>query len=393
MRTRGARRPLLQPRCQGVRRGFLRAALAAVGLIFILQQGPNCWGGIRSAIAATVARGHLAFLPGVPGLQPEPAVEVAAHLGSVSTSLTTPISTYAVDASSEVLATVTSSAAVPELLFSGFAPAVFGCFALLMSAVQLLNTSSEEGSSSEGSRWNLRTAVIFLVWACLIFYSFTFAPGMNDEGKLFDKTLIETILAAPYDGKVSPFFVAVFNSLGIWPAVYAATLLPGSRNQSPVPALPFLGGSFFLGAFALSPYLALREYRGMGRAERRSNLDFITKNILESSLNGLLLLAGGIYLWLYGFGNGDISSASPAAASAAWESMQPLFRSSMLVHVSCIDFCVLWGFFGPVLLEDGRRRGRFVEWTGDDKLLFALCWALPVLGPAIWLTVRPQLEE
>ena len=29
--------------------------------------------------------------------------------------------------------------------------------------------------------------------------------------------------------------------------------------------------------------------------------------------------------------------------------MQPLFQTQALVHVSCVDFCVLWGFFAPVL--------------------------------------------
>ena len=42
---------------------------------------------------------------------------------------------------------------------------------------------------------------------------------------------------------------------------YAATLLPGSKDQKPVPELPFLGASLALGMFALSPYLALRERR------------------------------------------------------------------------------------------------------------------------------------
>jgi len=279
----------------------------------------------------------------------------------------------------------------------------FGSLALVASSAQLWNAANSPGPIAAASggyasffgkdRWQGRTIGIFFVWASLIFYSFTFAPGMDVAGQLADQGLIEKILSTPFDGTTSPLFVAVFNSLGIWPAIYAATLLPGSREQSPVPPLPFVGGSFFLGAFALAPYLALRQYRGEPGAERRSNLDFITKNILESPLNGVLLAAGAIYLALFGFGNGDMVGVSVASAAAAWEGMQPLFRSQMLVHVSCVDFCVLWGLFGPVLLEDGRRRGRFMDWTVQDKLFFALCWAVPVLGPTLWLTVRPALEE
>lgn len=42
--------------------------------------------------------------------------------------------------------------------------------------------------------------------------------------------------------------------------LYAATLLPGDKDQKPSP-LPFLGASLAIGAFALLPYLAIRKYR------------------------------------------------------------------------------------------------------------------------------------
>eukprot|EP00435_Cladocopium_sp_Y103_P054832 s440_g18.t1 len=58
---------------------------------------------------------------------------------------------------------------------------------------------------------------------------------------------------------------------------------------------------------------------------------------------------------------------------------------------------VLWMFFGPVLLEDGRRRGVFVgkpdEWEAREKAQFALCAALPVFGGVAWLLSRPPLPE
>jgi hypothetical protein len=45
-----------------------------------------------------------------------------------------------------------------------------------------------------------------------------------------------------------------------WPR-YAATLLPGAKDQRPLPAVPFIVASLAAGMFALSPYLALRERR------------------------------------------------------------------------------------------------------------------------------------
>lgn len=41
------------------------------------------------------------------------------------------------------------------------------------------------------------------------------------------------------------------------PAIYAALLIPGARSENKIPAWPFVSASFFLGAFALVPYMAL----------------------------------------------------------------------------------------------------------------------------------------
>ncbi|CAK0794228.1 unnamed protein product [Prorocentrum cordatum] len=202
------------------------------------------------------------------------------------------------------------------------------------------------------------------------------------------------VINTPFEAsQVPPLFAGIFNSLGIWPLLYAAVLLPGAAGQSTIPAAPFCAGSFFLGAFALSPYLALREYRGKPGDHRRKR-DWPTRNVLESRWNAVLALAGTAYLALYALGNGTIGAVAP---EAAWAGFLPLFTQSLTAHVSSVDFMVLWMFFPPVLLEDGRRRGRFAgppgEWASAEKALFAFCAAVPVVGGGVWLLLRPELAQ
>ena len=47
-----------------------------------------------------------------------------------------------------------------------------------------------------------------------------------------DIDLIKELFASDGINTVNPIFFAIFNSLGVLPAIYAALLLPGSRDQS-----------------------------------------------------------------------------------------------------------------------------------------------------------------
>ncbi|CAE7263674.1 kptA, partial [Symbiodinium necroappetens] len=236
--------------------------------------------------------------------------------------------------------------------------------AFLGSAAQLqrgLGTQSPS-EASDGffgpKRWRIRSLAIAGTWMALLAYSVLLAPGKSPDERVADQALIQQIFSTPFDGSVNPLFCCIFNMLGIWPMIYAATLLPGADRQSPAPALPFVAGSFFLGAFALSPYLALRENRSV--AGQSGEIDWATANILENRLTALVLLAFAAYLALFAVGNGVIGGFSP---SEAFSGFMPVFGSSLTAHVSSLDFMVLWMLFGPVLLEDGRRRGN-VKWPG-----------------------------
>jgi len=105
---------------------------------------------------------------------------------------------------------------------------------------------------------NTKRIVYAILWLGLISYTFLLSPGGSPEAAAKDTDLILRILSTPFDGAVSPLFVTVFNALGILPAIYASLLLVGGKNQK-LPAFPFVFSSFFLGFFAIGPYLFLRE--------------------------------------------------------------------------------------------------------------------------------------
>ena len=66
----------------------------------------------------------------------------------------------------------------------------------------------------------------------------------------FDADLIAGLSSAPFSGATNPIFEALFNSLGVVPAVYSALLLPGGKDQPRLkPNVP-VAASFALGFFA-----------------------------------------------------------------------------------------------------------------------------------------------
>ena len=72
-----------------------------------------------------------------------------------------------------------------------------------------------------------------------------------------------------------------------------------------------------------------------------------------------------------------------------------LFATSKLVHVSTIDLAVLSTFAFEPIREDMARRGWWDEGSPTDaqrNRLLAFC-AVPVLGPSLYVALRPPLQE
>jgi len=93
----------------------------------------------------------------------------------------------------------------------------------------------------------------WLLWLGFITYAFIFAP----PDRVDTITLITNLSTGKLEG-INPLIVALFNIMGIWPMIYSCVLFSDGRGQK-IPAWVFALLSFAVGAFALLPYLALRQ--------------------------------------------------------------------------------------------------------------------------------------
>lgn len=168
--------------------------------------------------------------------------------------------------------------------------------------------------------------------------------------------------------------------LGILPFIYTSLLVPGARDQTPVPAAPFCVGSFALGFFALGPYLALREYRPDAAPPKATWL----RKAVESKIPAGLALTGALALVRHGFFTGGGPGLDWAGRLAEYKT---LFDAQTLAHVSSLDFLILCLFVADAIREDMMRR----QWYEPARALAFS--AVPVLGPCLYLMLRPALPE
>ena len=225
-------------------------------------------------------------------------------------------------------------------------------------------------------------AAMAAAWIGFSVYVAAFSPGEFDVSPdSFDNKLIANAIADPTS--LNPIFFAVFNALGVIPGVNAALLLPGSKDQKPLPALPFVVSSFALGFGGIGPYLTFREPRP--EVVKRSELGFFSRYVTESKLYGAGLLVASLILAQGLASIGDYTAASTEFGE--------LFASSKLVHVSTIDLCVLSAFAFEPIREDMARRGWWDVDSEDNNVARLLGFCLPVVGPCAYLIARPGLEE
>ena len=144
-------------------------------------------------------------------------------------------------------------------------------------------------STGSGNELSPMKVAYGATWLALTTYAFGFSPGGSTEAAAQDSELIAKMVSTPFDGSVSPLFVALFNALGIVPTIYAALLLPGSKDQKPLPTLPFVISAFALGFFGVGPYLALRERKDFPLEHVEVGITVLENKLV--SVGNLFLLA------------------------------------------------------------------------------------------------------
>lgn len=208
----------------------------------------------------------------------------------------------------------------------------------------------------------LTRLALWLLWVAFVVYAFGFAPP--DQPDTLD--LIKRLATAEVKG-INPLIVALFNIMGVWPVIFASLLLFDGRMQK-IRAYPFVLGSFAVGAFAILPYLALRQ----PNQEFTGQKNWLLK-LLDSRWLGGGVVIGAVALLTYGLTQGN------------WADFVQQWQTSRFIHVMSLDFCLLCLLFPIILKADMARRG----WQNSG--IFGAVSLVPFLGAAIYVLIRPAI--
>ncbi|KAK9825828.1 hypothetical protein WJX81_000622 [Elliptochloris bilobata] len=223
------------------------------------------------------------------------------------------------------------------------------------------------------------SAAGLLLWAAFAAYAILLSPNQTP---LRDQYFLQKLVGLGSDSvPVNAVFSQIFNIMGVWPAIYAAILVPSAKSGNKVPAWPFVGLSFGLGVLALGPYFALWTPAADARAPpRRSDMGGwrnLSLRITESRVTAAVLLVATVV---------TLGQAA-VAPSSEWAQYFQLFDESRFVHVTTLDCSALTLFCPFWMWNDAQRRG----WGARGTWL-PLLSCLPILGPAIYLVARPNAE-
>ncbi len=203
-----------------------------------------------------------------------------------------------------------------------------------------------------------------LLWVGVVAYAFLLAPPDQPD----TVELIKNLSTGNWDG-INPLIIALFNIMGVWPLIYSCLMFIDGREQK-IPAWLFATGSFAVGAFALLPYLALRQ----PNQEFTGSKDIVLK-LLDSRWLGIALTLGALGLLSFGLLKG------------VWGDFIQQWQTNRFIHVMSLDFCLLCLLFPALLGDDMARRG-----LKNSQLFWAVA-LVPMIGPLLYLCLRPPLSD
>lgn len=204
----------------------------------------------------------------------------------------------------------------------------------------------------------------WLLWLGFIAYAFGFAPPDRPD----TLELITNLSTGKWAG-INPLIISLFNLMGVFPLIYSCLLFIDGRGQK-IPAWIFATLSMGVGAFALLPYLALRQPNPTFSGQKNLLL-----KLLDARLTGVVLSIGAIALIAYGLSRGD------------WVDFIQQWQTSRFIHVMSLDFCLLCLLFPTLLGDDMARRNM------NNSVIFWLTALIPLFGSLVYLCVRSPLPE
>lgn len=210
-----------------------------------------------------------------------------------------------------------------------------------------------------------RKIAFWLLWVGFIAYILLLSPPLHLEQTL---TLLKNIFTLNF-AEINPIILSLFALIGIWLLIYSGLLFIDGRMQS-IPFYPFALASIASGVIGLIPYLALRNPNQEFSGQKDAFL-----NLLDSRSFGIVLSLSTIPLLAYGFGFGDLSV------------FVQQFVSDRFIHGMSLAFCLFCLLFPTVLGDDMARR----SWNNPQ--IFWTVTLLPLIGPLIYLCLRPSLAE
>ncbi|AFZ02609.1 hypothetical protein [Calothrix sp. PCC 6303] len=209
-----------------------------------------------------------------------------------------------------------------------------------------------------------RKIIFWLIWLGFISYAFLFAPP--DQPETFD--LIKDMVLGKWEG-INPLVISLFNLMGVLPMIYSCLLFIDGRGQK-APAWLFATASFGVGAFALIPYLALREKNPQFIGAKNTFL-----KLLDSRFTGIILTLTALVLVSFGLTQGN------------WHNFVEQWQTNRFIHVMSLDFCILCVLFPTLIKDDMARRNM------KSSLLFWSIVIIPLFGSLFYLCVRKPLIE
>ncbi|KAK9840204.1 hypothetical protein WJX74_005416 [Apatococcus lobatus] len=243
--------------------------------------------------------------------------------------------------------------------------------------------SESPAATSPESQSTLFSVGLGLLWAAFTSYAFIFSPNQTPLRDLYFIECLSFLQGLDGPSKVNAIFTGLFFTLGIFPAIYSALLIPSARSGNKIPAWPFVSLSFAFGVFPLIPFWALRTpAKDLVVPPPRNELGNGLR-VLESKITAVSLAIGSAICLGY-----IISHLPPFADSKLLVDYLRLFDESRVVHVSSLDALALVAFSPYWMYNDAERR----QWSSRGQILPFLSF-LPVLGPAIYLVLRPHTKQ